>query len=178
MPVKTIAIKTMQRKKLNNWQVGTTLIEVLISLLVLSGGMLGMAGVQSVSLRANQAAYYRTLATNFTQDIIERMRANTSGVDAGDYDNVDGAATASCFTAAGCNRTQMAAQDVLDWETAVAAAMPLGVAVVCLDSSMPDGTAAAPACDGLGSIYAIKIFWDDDRDGTADQRYTTTFQPL
>jgi type IV pilus assembly protein PilV len=149
-------MNTLQREKLNNWQVGTTLIEVLISLLVLSGGMLGMAGVQSVSLRANQAAYYRTLATNFTQDIVERMRANTSGVDFGDYDNVDG----------------------LDWETAVAAAMPLGVAVVCLDSSMPDGTAAAPACDGLGSIYAIKIFWDDDRDGTADQRYTTTFQPL
>lgn len=157
---------------------GTSLIEVLISLLVLSGGMLGMAGVQSVSLRANQAAYYRTLATTFTQDITERMRANTSGVAAGSYNNIAGAATASCFTSAGCNRAQMAAQDVFEWKAAIAAAMPLGVATVCLDSSMPDGTATAFACDGLGSIYAIKIFWDDDRDGTADQRYTTTFQPL
>lgn len=168
----------MKSKRTLSVQAGTTLIEVLISLLVLSGGLLGMAGVQSVSLRANQAAYYRTLATTATQDIVERMRANMSGVDAGDYDNVAGAATASCFTAAGCNRTQMAAQDILDWQTQIAATMPLGTAVVCLDSTMPDGTAAAFACDGLGDIYAIKIFWDDDRDGTADQRYTTTFQPL
>ena len=159
-------------------QAGTTLVEVLVSLIVLSGGMLGIAGVHSVSLRANQAAYYRTLATTLTQDIVERMRANTSGVDFGDYDNVAGAATASCFTSVGCNRTQLAAQDILDWTAQVAAAFPLGAAVVCIDSTMPDGTAAAFACDGVGSIYAIKIFWDDNRDGTADQAYTTTFQPL
>ena len=158
-------------------QAGTTLIEVLISLLVLSGGMLGMAGVHSVSLRANQAAYYRTLATTATQDIVERMRANVSGVDFGDYDNVAGAATASCFTNVGCNRTQLAAQDILDWTISIAAAFPLGTAVVCIDST-PDGTAAAFACDGIGDVYAIKIFWDDDRDGIADQRFLTTFQPL
>jgi type IV pilus assembly protein PilV len=35
---------------------GSSLIEVLIALLVLSFGMMGMAGVQSVSLRGNQAA--------------------------------------------------------------------------------------------------------------------------
>jgi len=168
-------MKNIRQYKL---QAGTTLIEVLISLLVLSGGILGIAGVHSVSLRANQAAYYRTLATTFTQDIVERMRANVSGVSFGDYDNVAGAATAACFTTTGCNRTQLAAQDILDWTAQVAAAFPLGTAVVCLDSTMPDGTAAAFACDGAGSIYAIKIFWDDDRDGTADQRYTTTFQPL
>ena len=115
-------------KKYSLWQAGSTLIEVLISLLIFSGGMLGIAGVQGVSLRANQAAYYRTLATTYTQDIVERMRANTAGVDAGNYNNIAGAATANCFTATGCNRAQMAAQDVLDWKAAIAAAMPLGVA--------------------------------------------------
>lgn len=171
-------MKTLRTKQPNLWQAGTTLIEVLISLLVLSGGMLGMAGVQSVSLRANQAAYYRTMATNFTQDIIERMRANTAGVDAGDYNNAAGAATANCFTAVGCTRTQMARQDILEWRAAIAAAMPNAVAVVCRDSSMPDGTAIAFACDGVGTIYAIKIFWDSDRDGVAEQRFTTTYRPL
>lgn len=159
-------------------QKGTTLMEVLVSLLVLSFGLLGMAGVQGVSLRGNQAAYYRTMATTLSGDIVERMRANIAAVDGGSYDDVVGVATASCFTAAGCTGAQMAAQDVLDWTAAVAAALPLGAAVVCVDSTPTDGAAAANACDGVGNIYAIKLWWDDDRDGTADQAFRSSFQPL
>ncbi len=159
-------------------QVGSTLIEVLVSLLVLSFGMLGMAGVQAVSLKGNQAAYYRTMATTQSVDMVERMHANIVGVADGDYDDVVGAATASCFTAIGCSSAQMAAQDVLDWSARVTATLPLGASVICLDSTPTDGTAAANACDGAGSIYAIKLWWDDDRDGTADQAFRTTFQPL
>lgn len=159
-------------------QSGTTLMEVLVSLLVLSFGMLGMAGVQGVSLRGNQSAYFRTMATTLSTDIVERMRANIAAVEAGGYDDVAGSATATCFTVAGCTGVQMAAQDVLDWTANVAAALPLGAAVVCLDSSPTDGTAAANACDGAGNVYAIKLWWDDDRDGTADQVFRTTFQPL
>jgi type IV pilus assembly protein PilV len=157
---------------------GTSLIEVLVSLLVLSGGLMGMAGVHAVSLRNNQAAYYRTQATTLTMDMIERMRANKTGVDQGAYDDVAGAATASCFTTASCTAAQMAAQDVLDWSNQVAAALPGGDSVVCIDSTGNDGTAAGNACDGAGNVYAIKIFWDDDRDGVAEQTYVTTFQPL
>lgn len=157
---------------------GSTLIEVLVSLLVLSFGMLGMAGVQAVSLRGNQAAYFRTVATTVSLDVVERMRANIVGVADGNYDDAAGAATANCFTVTGCTAAQMAAQDILDWSTTVAALLPLGASVVCLDSTPTDGTAGGNACDGAGSIYAIKLWWDDDRDGTADQAFRTTFQPL
>jgi type IV pilus assembly protein PilV len=158
--------------------VGTSLIEVLVSLLILSGGLMGMAGVQAVSLRNNQSAYFRTQATTLTLDIIERMRANKTGVDNGAYDNAAGAATADCFTTGGCTAAEMAGQDVLDWSAMVVAALPGGAGVVCLDSTGDDGTPAAPACDGLGSVYAIKIWWDDDRDGVSNARYVTTMQPL
>lgn len=157
---------------------GTTLIEVLVSLLILSFGLLGMAGLQTVSLKNNQSAYYRTQATTFAADIVERMRANISAVANNNYDDVGGAATAACFTPAGCTAAQMAAQDIFDWSATVAAALPLGNSVVCLDSSADDGTTGANACDGLGNIYAIKIWWDDDRDGEANQRYVLSFQPL
>lgn len=158
-------------------QSGTTLMEVLVSLLVLSGGMLGMASVQTVSLKNNQAAYYRTQATSLSLDMVERMRANITAVQNEDYDDATGAATASCFTAAGCNSTQMALQDILDWSAQVAAALPGGDSVVCIDSTGGDGTTLANACDGAGRVYAIKIWWDDNRDGTAGQRYVTTMQP-
>lgn len=173
-----MSLKLQQTPKPNSLQAGTTLIEVLVSLLVLSFGMLGMAGVQAVSLRGNQAAYFRTVATTVSVDIVERMHANKVGVDDGDYDDAAGAATASCFTTAGCTAAQMAAQDILDWSATVAALLPLGTSVVCLDSTPTDGTAAANACDGAGNIYAIKLWWDDDRNGTADQAFRTTFQPL
>ena len=161
-----------------NLQMGSTLMEVLISLLVLAFGLLGMAGMQSVSLRNNQAAFYRTQATTLTADMIERMRANKTGVAQGDYDDVAGAATAACFTAAGCTSTQMAAQDVLDWSALVAGALPGGDSVVCIDSTGDDGTTAVNACDGAGNLYAVKIWWDDNRDGVAEQRYVTAWQPL
>lgn len=157
---------------------GSSLIEVLVSLLVLSGGLMTMAGVHAVSLRANQSAYYRTQATTLTMDIIERMRANKTGVEQGAYDDVAGGATASCFTTASCTPAQMAAQDILNWSNQVAATFPGGDSVVCVDSTGNDGTTAAPGCDGSGNVYAIKIWWDDDRDGTAEQRYVTTMQPL
>lgn len=157
---------------------GTTLMEVLVSLLVLSGGMLGIASVQSVSLRNNQAALFRTQATMLSSEIIERMRGNKTAVDNDAYDDVAGAATAACFTAAGCTPNQMAAQDILDWDTAVAATLPGGTGVVCLDSTGNDGTAANFACDGNGNIYAVKIFWDDNRDGTANQSLITIWRPL
>ncbi|MFT6824450.1 MAG: type IV pilus assembly protein PilV [Pseudohongiellaceae bacterium] len=173
-----MSLKRHKFKGIHSVQAGSTLIEVLVSLLVLSFGMLGMAGVQAVSLRGNLAAYYRTMATTQSVDIIERMRANIVGVADGDYDDITGAATANCFTAFGCSSTQMAAQDVFDWSARVAATLPLGASVVCLDSSPNDGTAAANACDGAGIVYAIKLFWDDDRDGVADQVFRTTFQPL
>lgn len=161
-----------------NMEYGTTLMEVLVSLLVLSFGLLGIAGVQSVSLRNNQAAYFRTQATMLTSEIIERMRGNKVGVENSAYDNVAGAATAACFTAAGCTPAQMAAQDILDWSAGVTAALPGGVGVVCLDSTGTDGTAAAPACDGAGTVYAVKIFWDDTRDGNANQSLMTNWRPL
>ncbi len=161
-----------------NLEFGTTLMEVLVSLLVLSGGLLGVASVQAVSLRNNQAALYRTQATMLTSEIIERMRGNKTGVDNDAYDDVAGAATASCFTADGCTPTQMASQDILDWDAAVAAALPSGTGVVCLDATGNDGSATDFQCDGAGNIYAVKIFWDDDRDGTANQSLITSWRPL
>jgi len=159
-------------------QLGVALLEVLVSLLILAFGLLGMAGLQTVSLRNNQTAYYRTQATMFATDIVERMRGNILAVDNSNYDDIAGADTASCFTAVGCTSTQMAAQDVNDWSADIVASLPSGNAVVCLDSTANDGTSAANACDGLGDVYATKIWWDDNRDGNADQRFVMSFQPL
>ena len=57
-------------------QRGTTLIEVLIALIVLSIGLLGLALLQVTSVQSNHSAYYRSQATVLAHDLADRMRAN------------------------------------------------------------------------------------------------------
>ena len=58
---------------------GATLIEVLVSLLVLSIGLLGVAALLSTSLRHNHSAHLRSQATVLAHDIVDRMRAHRTG---------------------------------------------------------------------------------------------------
>lgn len=67
-------------------QRGLTLIEVLVALLVLSIGLLGLAGLQNVSLQYNHDSYLRTNANNLAYDVMDRMRANRNDALQGRYD--------------------------------------------------------------------------------------------
>lgn len=67
---------------------GFTLLEVLIALLVLSLGLLGLAGLQTMSLKFNAQSYQRTQATLLIDTMIDRMRANPDAVNSGVYNNV------------------------------------------------------------------------------------------
>lgn len=61
-------------------QKGFTLIEILITVIVLSIGLLGLAGLQINGLRANMSSETRSKATLLANDIAERMRTNALGV--------------------------------------------------------------------------------------------------
>jgi len=61
-------------------QRGVTLIEILITLLVLAVGLLGLAALQAFSLSAGQSSYYRTQATNVAYQVADAARANRSQV--------------------------------------------------------------------------------------------------
>lgn len=66
-------------------QTGFTLIEVLVAMLILSIGLLGMAGLQSLSFKMNQSAHLSSQATFLSYDMIDRMRANRKAALNGDY---------------------------------------------------------------------------------------------
>ena len=136
-----------------------------------------MTGLQTVSLRNTQSAYLRTQASIASNDIVERIRANLQGVEADSYDANAGAATAACNTIAGCTAGQLAANDIAEWKAALAADLPAGAGTVCADSTPEDGTPGTPACDGAGNLYAVKIWWDEDRDGDAEKRFSLSFRP-
>src|ERR671934_475920 len=55
---------------------GFTLIEVLISLLIVTLGLLGLAGMQAVAQRAEMESYQRAQALVLVQDMVDRLNSN------------------------------------------------------------------------------------------------------
>lgn len=158
---------------------GFTLIEIMVAVLILAIGLLGVAGLEATGLRQNTSAYQRSQATLLAYDISERMRANLPGVTNGDYNGAAGTQQTNCTTTQGCSSAQMAANDIYEWKQAVAARLPSGQGVVCIDSTPNDGTSAtSPQCDGVtGAMYAIKIWWDDNHSGNLSGFFSTTLEP-
>lgn len=64
---------------------GFTLIEVLVSVLILAIGLLGLAGLQVTGLRSVNNASLYTQGTLALNDIIERMRSNPIAIANNDY---------------------------------------------------------------------------------------------
>jgi type IV pilus assembly protein PilV len=62
-----------------NHQRGVTLIEVLVTLLVVSVGLLGVAAMQGLALSNSHGAHHHTLATTIAYDALDRARAELDG---------------------------------------------------------------------------------------------------
>ena len=105
---------------------GFTLIETLVSLIVMSVGILSFALLQAESLRATHVSMQRTKAIHFATDIIERMRANTSAIT--EYTITDTAeitshAECSDYNSGAaiddCTPSQLANYDLWEWKQAI-----------------------------------------------------------
>ena len=119
-----------------NFQRGTTLIETLVALLVLSIGLLGVAALQVTALQTNQSAHVRSQASVLAYDIADRMRANRAAALAGNYNVAYGAAPA------GTNLNEL---DLQNWKAALTNTLPTG-----------DGELSL-----VGNIALIRVRWSD-----------------
>jgi type IV pilus assembly protein PilV len=115
---------------------GVSLVEVLISLVLLSIGLLGTASLMSASLKNTNTAYYRSQATFLADDILDRMRANAAA--APQYRITNSAITAA--TPAG----SMAEFDCNEWIATLAAEIPGGIGNVTI----------------AGDVVNVTISWD------------------
>lgn len=130
-------------------QSGFTLLEVLVAMLVLSIGLLGLAGLMASSMRNNQSAYHSTQATWFAYDILDRMRANRAGALAGNYSAALSSPACSMAAPAG----SIAAQDIGGWKNMIACALPEG-----------DGSIVV---NGANRRVTVTVQWNDSR-GSVD----------
>ncbi len=142
-------------------QRGLTLIEILVSLLVISIGLLGVAGLHAYSLRNNFDALLRSNATAFAADIADRMRANRRVATTTDAYVINLDTTPPALEA----DSPRATRDLNEWRAAIAAALPSGVGSV--------------AINGTTRVATITIQWGerrsaaDDNDGAATMTFVS-----
>lgn len=152
---------------------GFSLLEVLIALMILSVGLLGLAGLQAFSVQNTHHAYLRTQAVLAAYDMADRMRANIKGVQAGSYDGATSASPPSdpgCITSAGgCGPSQLAAHDIRHWS----------MDVLTCGTCLPSG-AGAVANNGDGT-FNVNVSWSEreknSTSGAASHSFLLVFRP-
>lgn len=132
---------------------GSSLLDVLVTIVIMTIGLLGLAKLQVSNLRHQQNALYRAEATFLANDILDSMRilnsnvaGNNSARDKGLHYTVDTGST----TAAGPSAVAIA--DVTEWKARIAQALPDGDGSIAVD----------------GRIATIRIEWNDRRSGAPD----------
>jgi type IV pilus assembly protein PilV len=141
-------------------QQGFSLVEAMVALVVLSVGMLGIAGLYVTTLRSGGGAIYRMQAVNLASDLADRIRVNRGA-------NVlyaGAAANNNCYGAGAvdCTPAQMAANDLLVWQAQVAQILPNGNSAVAVNG------AATPY------TYTITVTWIEQ--GGVQMNYVMTLQ--
>lgn len=192
---------TMRSKKR---MAGLTMIEILVTLIVLSIGLLGMAALQLTGIRSANSSVYRTQATLLADDIAERMRANIVAVDNNAFAAVNSAALncaafpnpycgeyndgSANVAAQSCTAAQMATYDINLWfcgerngnqrrggvQTLLNQA---SATITCSDVNPPSG-ADTDACTNRSSLHTITLNWSEPNPVAGNGAAATVNQTL
>lgn len=145
-------------------QHGVSLVEVLVTVLILGIGLLGIAGLQVQGMQFNHSAYLRSQASLLAYDMLDRMRANrsqasTTGSYARDFEDSKPTAKECYKPDVTCSKADMAEFDLREWVTLV-------------QDSLPDADGEISFADVSGvRIYTVDIRWRDTRDTSADREH-------
>lgn len=140
---------------------GFSLIEVLVTIVVVSFGLLGLAALLVKGIEFSNSSYMRTVATQQAYDMADRMRANYKGLVAKSYDAVAFAAPTACTACTSCTPEDLATYDICVWNSQNAALLPSGRGTVTKNDR----------------LWEIAVSWDASRSGTADETFTLRVEP-
>lgn len=155
-------------------EAGFSMIEVLISLVLIAIAMLGAANLQLQALKMAKGASFRMHAVTLATEIGERMEANRAGAVAGSYVTLTTGGTCpaspctaartvanDCITAT-CTATELATADLGNWEASLVARLPS--ASWAITNTTP----------GNPSTYTVLVNWQDRRDSNTYSTAGTT----
>jgi type IV pilus assembly protein PilV len=131
-------------------QEGATMIEVLVTILVLAVGLLGLSATQVMSLKNGNNAHHRYMAALAAHEMAERMRANPDGVELASYDGktVDGSETdVACSSS--CSASNLANMDLYEWGQVISTNLPAGEGEI----------------DRVGRTITLTVTWNEQHTG-------------
>ncbi len=147
---------------------GISLIEALVTLVVISIGMLGIAALYVESLKASNTAMGRTRAVTLASDMADRIRSNPAGAQSYQVDTTAASANApfncaqtAAAAALDCTPVQLAAYDIWQWKTlignssdasAARLGLPAATGLIVRDTSTDPNT------------FMITVSWADKQD--------------
>ncbi len=148
---------------------GLTFIEVLVALVIIVTGILGAIAMQASAKKGAFDSMQRSLASSLAQDIVERMRSNSSNPNILElYEGTYGAAlnalpSPRCNSNATlCTPTQLVASDLYEWE------LSLMGADVTQNASNRGGLVGARGCIQHAANAVIVVISWEGREGIAD----------
>ncbi|HEV2621257.1 MAG TPA: type IV pilus modification protein PilV [Frateuria sp.] len=135
-------------------QRGFTLIEVLVAVVVVSLGMLGVAGTLLTATRSASSNYLKQQAVQYAYDMVDRIRANavvaqTSSAYSASLAAPSATAPSPDCGVKPCTSAQMAAYDIWQWQTGLKKDLPSGLGSV----NVATGTG--------GSTVTVVVQWSD-----------------
>lgn len=142
---------------------GFTLVEVLVTVFLISTGLLGLAAMEANTLSSNQSAYYTNQASLLAYSLSDRMRANKSNsslLSTSTYATVfpkNAKSQPSCLSSY-CAPNELAEEDLYEWFNLLKSALP-----GCANDSININCAVITVNDAANG-FLITISWDDNRD--------------
>ncbi|MDT8991413.1 type IV pilus modification protein PilV [Curvibacter sp. APW13] len=147
---------------------GVTLIEILIAVLLLSLGLLGMAGLQIRALQGNHSAAQRSQAVMLSYFIIEAMRVDSASAKALNYNtgslDANGNVDNSICNVDAITGTALSDNNQKAWISAIKGS---------LGDATDTSTCGAINCDADG-ICTVQVRWDDSLAGGLGSQAVTT----
>lgn len=141
-------------------QRGDTMIEVLVTIIIIAIGVLGAAALQVTTLKNLSSSNSASIAAMVVEDFSERMRANPTAALFGEY--VHSAAPElpypNCVVAA-CSDADLAIYDMGVWWGQLGAVLPAASGEV---TRIPGE-----------NTFVITVRWDEDRSGSTGRNCPT-----
>ena len=137
---------------------GETLLEVLVTLVIISVGLAGLAYLQISTMQRGHETTAYTAATQLTTELAEYVRANPQALVEGWYTDPAAAVNSTCEIGTVCGLQAFTQTGLKFWQAGLQSRLTNATAHICWDTSPDDGSPGAPLCDGAGDLQ-IKIWW-------------------
>lgn len=162
---------------------GFSLIEVLISLVIIAVGMLGVAGIMALSMNNDTSSRLQSLAALEATSMATAIQTNqaywVNGTGA-NYSKTAPTTSSQACNGTICTASDMASEDLSNWGYTIAQSLPNGTGTVDCSTQPQTGTSPAATTCSIGIQWQANQMANDHQSTTATsatQSYVLVVQP-